>query len=273
MAINLSDARKITRLCLDNGIKAAVSHQQKYTKQMQRMYECVRSGVLGESEFIRVFMRGWAGHVATHFIDYALWMNGGTGAEWAVGHVSGRIKLDDNHPSPDFMMGEVRLKNGASLLIESGYLSPLTLPDEKFWTNARICFYGTHGYSWAETEGRWAVFSPETKGKLEISQFPTWKIQESEIQTPFYTDFALWLENDAKKHPCNIEISLHGFEIMEGIYKSALEHTRVDFPIQGELKDALGEMEKILPTQTYPPDFENQLFYKKGKKAIPRPGI
>lgn len=267
MAVSLADARLITKRCLDNGIKAVVSHQQKYTKQMQMMHKVARSGALGTPELIRIFMKGWASHLATHFIDYALWANGGIGAEWVTGHVHGRNKLYDNHPSPDYIMGEARLKNGATLFIEGGYLSPPTMPDSDFWLNSRITVYGSHGYTWAETGGRSAVFSPATNGKVELSQFPTWGIQEREIQAQFYTELADWLDDDRKVHSCNIGISLHGFEIMEGIFKSALENTRVDLPIQGTVNDHIEEMKKILPEQTYPAELKEQNFFKFGRPA------
>jgi predicted dehydrogenase len=138
MATSLSEAREMTRLCMENGIKAVVSHQQKYMTQMQRMRECVRSGIIGNPELIRIFMLPWASQLGTHFVDYALWANGGVGAEWVVGHAHGRSKLTDIHPSPDYLMGEARLKNGATLFIESGYLAPRTIPEEAFWCNNRI---------------------------------------------------------------------------------------------------------------------------------------
>jgi predicted dehydrogenase len=262
MATSLSDAREMTKICLDNGIKAIVSHQQKYMKQMQQMREVVASGVLGKTELIRIFMRSWASPLATHFVDYALWANDGIGAEWVVGHVHGRLKLAMDHPSPDYMMGEARLKNGATLLIESGYLSPKTMEDNEFWCNNRLTVYGETGYAWAETNGRCAFFTPETKGHVEYYQYPKFGIQERDTQTPYYADYADWLDDNGRKHPCNIEVSLYGFEIIEGLYKSALENSRVDLPIQGKEIDAIAEMRKILPEQTYPAGFENEMFYK-----------
>jgi predicted dehydrogenase len=264
MATSLAEAREMTGLCVDNGIKAVVSHQQKYMTQMRQMYDCVRSGVIGEPELIRVFMRPWASQLGTHFVDYALWANGGVGAEWVVGHAHGRTKLNDSHPSPDYLFGEARLKNGATLLIESGYLAPFTMPDEEFWCNNRITVYGPRGYAWAETNGRCGIFSPETGGKAELHQYPGFGVQQEGTQTPYYRDFADWLDDDNKKHSCNIEISLHGFEIIEGLYKSALNHCRVDLPVQGDPPDAIAEMKKILPEQDYPAGFKDGSFYKMG---------
>jgi hypothetical protein len=72
------------------------------------------------------------------------------------------------------------------------------------------------------------------------------------------------MDDDKKKHSCNIDISLNGFEIVEGLYKSALENVRVDIPIQGNVLDAIAEMKRILPGQSYPAGFEDGGFYKNG---------
>jgi predicted dehydrogenase len=264
MAVSLADAREMTRLCNDNGIKAIVSHQQKYMQQMQQMYKCVRSGIIGEPMLIRIFMRPWASQLGTHFVDYALWANNGGGADWVVGHAHGRVKLTDDHPSPDYLFGEAHLKNGATLFIESGYLAPFTMSDEEFWCNNRITVYGEHGYAWAETNGRCAIFSPETGGKVESYQYPKFEVQQEDTQTPYYTEYADWLDDDRKKHSCNIDISLNGFEIIEGLYKSALENIRVDIPIKGAVLDAIAEMKRVLPEQSYPEGFMDGGFYKQG---------
>jgi predicted dehydrogenase len=262
MATSLAEARKMAKTCAEKGIKGVVSHQQKYMSQMQKFYQCVRSGALGDIELIRIFTRPNASNLGTHFVDYALWANGGIGAEWVVGHVHGRGGLESGHPSANYVMGEARLKNGATLFIECGYLAPFTLPDAEFWVNNRLTVYGTRGYAWAETEGRCSIFSPETGGKDLVTQHPGWHKEADFIQTPYYTDFADWLDDDKKKHPCNIEVSLEGFEIIEALYKSALEHRRVDLPIEGEIKDAIEEMKKILPVQKYPAGFKDGNFYK-----------
>ena len=51
------------------------------------------------------------------------------------------------------------------------------------------------------------------------------------IQTPYYTQFARWIEDDSAVHSCNIDTACHGFEILEGMCLSALNNVRVDLPI------------------------------------------
>ena len=261
MAISLAQANHIANLCVTNNIKAVVSHQQKYLRQMQELRSHVASGVLGKPVLIRISTAAWASQLGTHFIDYGLWVNGGAKADWVVGHVNGREKLTDNHPSPDFLFGEAHLENNVMLMMEIGYLKNLTMPNEAFWVDNRLTVFGERGYAWAETDGKCCVFSPDTGSEPVITDYPIWNVQHNEIQTPYYTGFADWLDDDAKIHPCNVEISRHGYEIMEGAYYSALTNKRVDIPIGGIGMDAIKEMEKTLPVQEYTPGMLQKAFF------------
>ena len=48
MAEDMAEAKKMTELCVENGIKAVVCHQQKYLKQMQELKRKVDRGDLGK---------------------------------------------------------------------------------------------------------------------------------------------------------------------------------------------------------------------------------
>ena len=182
-----------------------------------------------------------------------------------VGHVNGREKLTDNHPSPDFLFAEAHLKNGVMLMMEIGYLKDLTMPADAFWVDNRLTVFGERGYAWAETDGKCCVFSPETGSDPVITEYPPWDVQHNEIQTPYYTDFADWLDDDKKAHPCNVAISRHGYEIMEGAFCSALTNKRIDIPARSgaadAISDAISEMIKTLPEQEYTDEMKNLAFF------------
>ena len=41
-----------------------------------------------------------------------------------------------------------------------------------------------------------------------------------------------WIEDDAKVHPLNLDLALRDFNIILGIYTSALEHRPVELPCE-----------------------------------------
>ncbi|MEK6797036.1 MAG: Gfo/Idh/MocA family oxidoreductase [Spirochaetota bacterium] len=234
MATSLREARAIRDLCAAHGIKAVVSHQQKYLDSMRKMKSIMDSGDIGTVETIHVKAVSWFSQLGTHLVDYALWM-GGARARWVVGHMNGRDKLTDSHPSTDYLLGQFGLENGKRVIFESGYLAPRQERTgdtyDMFWTNNRLTAYGTHGYAWSETNGRWGAFTKSSGGSVIGGEFDRWSDAQRRLQTPYLAELADWLDDGTKVHSCNIETAYHGYEIIEGMCFSALDNTRIDLPL------------------------------------------
>jgi predicted dehydrogenase len=252
MATSLREAWTIADLCRRHAIKAVVSHQQKYLTSMEKLKGIVDGGEIGEVTQIHATTRGWLSQLGTHFMDYIMWVNGGQRAKWVVGHVHGQDKLNDSHPSPDYLLGQVAFENGVRALIECGYLAPSHMARDLFWTDNRLTVYGTHGYAWADTDGRWAALTRTSRGEPLGGQGDPWSVQEKErLQRLYLAGLADWLDDEAQVHPCNVELAYHGYEILEGMCLSALDHARVDLPLPdpGASDDILERMRGALPAQ------------------------
>jgi predicted dehydrogenase len=241
MATALLEAATIRDLCREHGIKAVVCHQQKYLTSLQRVKQVAESGRIGQVTHIEAHCQAFLSQLGTHFMDYMLWVNGGRRARWVVGHAHGRGKLTDSHPSPDFVFGQVLFENGVRASLQCGYLSPAYMGKDSFWVDNRLTVYGTHGYAWGDTEGRFGALTLGTGGQVLREDGPGydpekpysgWGTQERSMLQPLYLrDLADWLDDDAKLHPCNVDISYHGYEILDGLCLSALDCTRVDLPL------------------------------------------
>ncbi|MCS7463845.1 Gfo/Idh/MocA family oxidoreductase [Paenibacillus doosanensis] len=249
IAGSLQEAREISRICSEHGIQVVVCHQHKYLPSFVRLKQFVQSGDIGEIVRIHGKTRGWLYNSGTHFVDYLLWINGGVKADWVVGHVHGKGKLEDSHPSPEYALGELHFGNGVTGIIECGYLSPPYLSEDRFWTDNRLTVHGTHGYAWAETDGRWGAFTRHSQGQVLEGQEAAWSPEVKDaIQADYTKDLADWMDDRSKLHPCNFDISEHGYEILYAICASSLDHARIDLPLQSRLHgDIIGRMEQELP--------------------------
>lgn len=258
MAVSLKEASEIQKICTRNGIKGVVSHQQKYLTSLQRVKKTVDAGDLGRITHIEAHCQAWLSMLGTHFVDYMLWVNGGNRAKWVVGHAHGKGKLSDNHPSPDYVLGHVEFENGVRGTIQCGCLAPAHMGKDWFWVDNRLTVYGKDGYAWGDTEGRFSAFTGKTKGEV-VSEFGPgydpakplsgWLAQErTMLQPPYLAELADWLDDDRKVHSCNVDISYHGYEILEGFCISALDHKRVDLPLDvARCGDVVERMKKELP--------------------------
>jgi len=242
MATSLTEAKTIADLCADHGIKAVVSHQQKYLTSFQKMKQVVDAGQIGEVATIGATCRPWLAHLGTHYMDYILWVNGPSRATWVVGHAHGKGLLGDSHPSAEYVLGEVGFENGVRAYIECGYLSPTHMDKDHFWVDDRLTVYGTHGYAWADTDGRWRAFTRSSGGEVIGEDGDPWIVQEKHRLQPLYlADLADWLDDDAKVHPSNVAIAYHGYEILEGLCLSGLDNTRIDLPLDPDAHEPVNE--------------------------------
>ena len=101
----------------------------------------------------------------------------------------------------------------------------------------------------------------QDQGRAGHGKNPGWyHHQEKAIQTPYYREYAEWLDDDARVHSCNIDTACHGYEILEGMCLSALNNVRVDLPIADlGYEPVLERMRRELP-----PCGSRKMFIYKG---------
>lgn len=260
IATSLKEAKQILDLCQKNGIKAAVCHQHKYFQGFQHLKEIIDSGSIGKVSHIRVSCQPWFSQLGTHYIDYAIWANGGNTPVAVVGHIHGCELLEDTHPSPDYMLGELVFSNGVHATVQFGYMSERSKEHKEnyetkefpisFWEDDRLTVYGETGYVWAECNGCWGAFTKNTGGKIECGKGNAYhnELENPQAQILYTEEFLDWIEGKRESCASDILLAYAGFETGIAIIYSALGHTRVDLPLNGEVKkDELAWMRQLLP--------------------------
>jgi len=227
LATSLAEAKAMVDLCQQAGVKMVVSHQQKYGQHWRKAKEIIDSGALGRVHTIYGTTTGWMLQMATHITDYILYFNDYAKAEWVLGQAHGREKLSDNHPSPGHLGGFIQFSNGVRGVLEAGSLAPDVPEVEYFWHKARVSAYGTEGFAEAVIGLGWRACTRASGGA--ISGPGGWSASD---QVPYIQDIAEWLDDPAKVHPCNGERAYQGLEIIMAMVRSAVEHRKVDLPLE-----------------------------------------
>lgn len=249
VATELPEAQAIREKCKAAGIKLIVSHQQKYGAAWQPVKDIVDSGEIGDVTEIHATARAWLSQLGTHLMDYMLWFNNRSPVSWVVGQAIGTRMLKDSHPSADYVIGSMAFENGVRGIIECGAHAPRFVPgnapllDIKFWTDSALTIRGTHGYARVTTGNGWQAFTKSSKGEVLSGE----GFFNPSYEQPLYIrDLADWLDGKIDVHPCDGEISFHGFEAVMALYISALEHRKVDLPLEtipdGSLIERLGDV-------------------------------
>ncbi len=235
MALSLREAKQIMDLVRGAGVKTVVSHQHRYGAHYQKVKEIVSSGALGRVHTIYAHATGWMLHMMTHLIDYMRWYNDGAEAEWVMAQASGRGKLADNHPSPDYIAGVIHFANGVRGVVECGAGAPDVPEVDYWWRKARISVQGTDGFAEVLTGGGWRAVTKE--GAMQGPGTMDYNLD----MPPYIEDMARWLDDDRAVHPCNGEDAFKGFEIMMAMVRSVVERGQVALP----LPDGEPEIEQL----------------------------
>ena len=220
------------------GVKLVINHQLRFIEEWVRVKELASSGKLGEIRFIRASCRMNLLEQGTHLIDLVLSFNEDTPPEWVMGQVDGVGGFRKPHSAPDAAMAAIYFQNGVRALVECGTNAPDVSRYEQSNSNFHAEVYGsegqamcTLGYGWREWikgQDAWGETRKTSGGQKELTEA-----------------MCDWLDDDAKKHPTRLEISLISFDIIMGVYQSALKRGVEQFPLSAD--DTLcEELEKAL---------------------------
>lgn len=247
---------ELKRILDGSGVKAVVSHQHRYGPHYRKVKEIAASGALGQIHTIYASTPGWMMHMMSHMIDYMRWYNDEADAQWVMAQAAGRGKLDDNHPSPDYIAGFIQFANGVRGIVETGAGAPNVAEVAKWWGRNRIRVMGDDGYAEVLTNGGWKSV---TKSGAESGEGA---MNYDQDMAPYIQEMADWMDDDAKVHSCNFENAYKGFEIMMALCRSAVDGGQVALPLDGPaeeikaLRDRLPEKQVLLAHPDHAAEFK-----------------
>jgi len=225
VALSSTEGFEVAKLLSASGVKAVVSNQHRYGVHYQAVKEIVASGQLGRIHTVYSTATGWMMHMLSHLVDYMRWYNGEAEADWVMAQASGRGKLSDVHPSPDYIGGFIQFANGVRGIVECGAGAPDVPEVDYWWRKCRIGAQGTNGFAEVLTGGGWrAVTKQGVSGGDGCMNYDL-------DMPPYIQQMADWLDDEKKVHPCNFASAYKGFEITMGLCRSAAGGGQVALPL------------------------------------------
>ena len=225
VALTSAEMFVLRNLIRQAGVKAVVSHQHRYGQHYQKVKEIIASGALGRVHTVYGSATGWMTHMLSHLIDYTCWFNNYAPGTWAMAQATGKLKLSDNHPSPDYIGGFVQFSNGVRGIYECGAGAPDQPEVAKWWGKNRIGAQGTEGFAEVLTNGGWRAVT-----RSGGSQSGEGAMNYDLDMPPYIQQMADWLDGSTI-HPCNLEHACLGAEIMFAFQRSATEGGQVALPL------------------------------------------
>jgi predicted dehydrogenase len=240
VALTTIEGFEVRDLLKAAGVKAVVSHQHRYGGHYQKVREVIGSGALGRVHTVYGTATGWMMHMLSHLVDYMRWYNGEAAAEWVMAQAAGRGKLDDAHPSPDYIAGFIQFANGVRGVVECGAGAPDVPEVNYWWRKCRIGALGPDGFAEVLTGGGWRAVTKE--GPCSGGGSMNYDLD----MPPYIQQMADWLDDDSRVHPCNFDSAYQGFEITMGFCRSVASRGQVALPLT-EAADEIALLRAAIP--------------------------
>jgi predicted dehydrogenase len=210
-------------------VKIAVNHQLHFQPRRALLQERVMDGAIGEVRFIDASAGLNLAYQGTHALQ-AIGAFHPAGVPRSVfAQVSGADGLSDTpgqHFAPDRCLASIDFDDGVTARLQCGEQAP-RVGREGLHTHKRIAVYGTRGFvHWWMWGWEISVDGVVESGRHE---YPQQDILGQAAMTEAMFD---WLGEDNAVHPLCLDNSLRDFNVVLGIYTSAIRREVIDLPCE-----------------------------------------
>lgn len=220
------DYREIKAVGEKSGTRFVVNTQLHFHARNLEFKRDVAEGKIGEARFIDVSARSTPLDQGVHVLELAHSYNGFAQPTSVFGQVSGGKALTSRQPAPDMAEAYVNFANGVHAQMVTGACAPLATKQESIYHHKRISVYGTRGFM------QWTMWWWERMidGRYERGEH-NYGAEDDLAQARLTEACFDWLLDDKKAHGTRLELNLTQFNIILGLYVSALQARPVELPL------------------------------------------
>lgn len=227
IAIQGEDWRQLKELGEKSKTKFVVNTQLHFHARNLELKRDVAEGKIGEVRFVDVSARSTILDQGVHVLELAHSYIGGVAPTSVFGNVSGTRTIPTRQPSPDVAEAAITFENGVRAQMLNGEVAPKAIDSDSPYAHKRISVYGTRGFVQWTMHG-WERSTPEGGYESGTHSYGA----EDVLGQARLTDAAFdWVKDPNNLHPTRLELSLMQFNIILGIYVSALNNVPVSLPL------------------------------------------
>jgi predicted dehydrogenase len=230
VAIQSEDYRALREFAAESSLKVVVNHQLHFHPRRLALANIVREGAIGAVLLVDASAGGNMAYQGTHMLEAVSAFLGDARAVAVFAALSGGQGLEQNeaeHLAPDSCLAQVSFDSGATAFLRCGSNAPrVRQGGESVYYHKRFMVVGDSGrVSWTMWSWRVVIGGLEQSGTIDFHA-------EDLLGQAALTEAALrWASDDAEVHPLNLELALRDFNIVLGIYASALRREIVQLPV------------------------------------------
>ena len=229
VAVQGEDFVELIRFARQAGPRIAVNHQLHYHPRRRALQDMVAQGAIGQPLFIEASAGMNLAYQGTHALQAVAAFNPHGVPASVFGQVAGDNGLGDSpgrHYAPDHCLASILYDNGVRAQLACGAHAP-RVGGEGIHTHKRIAVHGSRGFV------HWTMWNWQTgvDGRLESGEHD-YPVEDLEGQAALTESMFDWLEGGEDfDHPLNLENALMEFNIILGLYISAMAQEPVSLPV------------------------------------------
>lgn len=227
IAVEGEDWKQLSGLLETTKTKFVVNTQLNFHPRNLELKADVAAGRIGEIKFIDASARSTPINQGPHVLQLVSSYIDNSRPVKVFGQVSGSRALNSAEPSPAHSTASVTFENGVRALVTFGTEgAPSISDDERGHRHKRVAVFGTLGYVHWNMDG-WERSTKEGGYESGSHEYGAQDILGQAGLTEAVFD---WLDDEEKVHPTHLAQSLAEFNLLLGIYQSALTHAPVELP-------------------------------------------
>jgi len=227
IALEGEDYRQVAALADQTSTKFAVNTQLHYHEANMTLRRRVATGEIGAIRSIDITARSTLVNQGAHLLQLMSGYTSELSPQHVFAQVSGKHYLETGQePSPDDVVATIELADNIPVNLTVGERVAPTVSDyESRFFHKHITVHGEKGYArW--TMGRW-----ELLGEAGLESGRHDYIEEDGPAQVRLTEAVLdWIESDDAVPAVNLKSSLVEFNLLLGVYVSALERKPTELP-------------------------------------------
>jgi predicted dehydrogenase len=229
IAVMAEDWNQVKGLSENTNTKFVVNTQLNFHPRNLELKRDVAAGRIGDIKFIDASARSTPVDQGPHVLQLVSSYIDNSRPVKVFGQVSGGEPLDSIQPSPRHSTASVTYANGVRAAVSLGPASAPSISDnEAGHRHKRVCVFGTRGFVHWTMDG-WERSTPEGGYESGTHSYGEQDVLGQAGLTEAVFD---WLDDEAKVHPTHLEQSLAEFNLLLGIYQSALTNAPVELPFE-----------------------------------------
>ena len=250
IALDYPQAKRIQEITDKYSLRVAVNMQRRYFHTCQSLKKVLSEETIGDIEFVRCVTKGNILSMGPHLVDLLLFFLNDVMPTQVWSCAYGMNGHEYGHPAPANMLIALTFPEKLVAYIEDSDEAIGTIGEPNgdwesvgYWQHFELDFWGSGGRAWWKQNQDWGY---QSHGMDQPCVEKTgWLVGDDPGQREFTRAMAHWLADDTKVHANCLVNTMRGFEVIMGIFYSALLQKRIllpaDFPndVVQQLEDTL----------------------------------